>query len=183
MKSRIALALSLFVSSFALAAGTDWPFPEGPKPPAGPNPVYDLGTCKIISHGLLVIPGESKNPVDSSHFGETLSLSYTIFDHDAVLTLDMVGTTGSGKPNTRKIETKLAVSMGSDYQSFSYVAPNAADELRSFTADMEVTERTKNDVATKAILSTLAKTKAKDRAGKEFIRTNTARYLCDLKAP
>lgn len=190
MKSLSTLKLSLFVSTVAsslvlaasaMAANTDWPFPENPKAPATPNPFFDVGTCKIVSQGLIVVPGLSTNPAGTSHFGETIDLSYTLVNQDPTMILDMKGTTGAGKPDTRKIETILGVSIGSDYQSFSYYAPNQTDELRSFTIDLEVTERTKNDVAVKAILSTLAQSKAKDRSGKEFIRTNTTRYLCDLK--
>jgi hypothetical protein len=177
-----AIAMSIGWSSTALTAAAEWPFPTDPSKPAETYPIQDLGTCKIITEGLVVVPGNSKDPKGTVHFGSTATLTYQVVARDAVLTVVFEGRNGLGKPVSNKFETKLGVSIGTDYNSFSYDAADAADELRELIVDLEVTERTKNDIATKAILSTLARSNAVNpRTGASFVRTNTARFLCDLK--
>lgn len=175
------LVSTMIVATSSHANVSDWPFPEPPKGPATPNPITDLGSCKIITDGLIVIPGLAADPVNTSHFGDEVQLSETITGRDLILILDLKGTTGAGNPNIRKIETRLGSMVGSDYRSYFYEASNATDELRGFTADLEIIEHTSNDAPKRAILSTLSRSTAKNRTGKEFIRTMTARYFCDLK--
>lgn len=175
------LAISLSPFKALAAGGPEWPFPESPKNPAPRPAPVDVGSCKIITDGLIVIPGSSKDPLSTSHFGQTAKLQSVLAEQGLVLRVEFTGQNSVGKTNTQTIDLDLASSIGTEYMSFGYYSKTPADEIRWIRAELEFTERNSKDQATKALLSTLVQQKAPDaRTGKMIDRSYTARYFCDL---
>lgn len=176
-----ALTASVFAAPAFAAGGPEWPFPETPKNPQPPPAPVDLGTCKIITDGLIVIPGSSADPKNTSHFGQTAKLQSVLTPAGLILRVELTGTNSMGKPNIQTLDLDLASSIGGDYMSFGYYTKSTTDEIRWIRAELEFTERNAKDQVTKALLSTLVQQKAPDsRTGKMIDRSYTARYFCDV---